>query len=420
MSKTLKPTKPKADSLPLGTLISERAKETITPIARFLHPITAKYFSLGGSGGFLSAPMTNILTCPDGIGRFQHFVNGSIYYTPTTGAHEVHGAIRNRWSSMGWERSFLRYPITDESTTPDGIGRFNHFQGGSIYWSPSTGAFEVHGAIRAKYAALGWERSFLGYPITNETTTPDGVGKFNHFQGGSIYWSPTTGAFEVHGAIRDSWASQGWERSFLGYPLSDELVVFGGLGRISHFQRGSIFWSSTAGPRNLTERVGLHVKILTTPTVTINTMLASMQEVYAIAGVRVDCLSTENLNLPTLNDIDVGLCNMGSTTNEQNQLFGNRNFVGANEVTIYFVRSTSPSNNGCAAFPPNRPGAVVASIASRWTLAHEVGHVLGLQHVTITDRLMTGGGTGNITNPPPDLINTEISTMRNNALTIPL
>lgn len=385
-----------------------------------VHPITLKYFSLGGASGFLGAPTTGILTCPDGIGRFQHYVNGSIYYTPATGAQEVHGAIRARWSGLGWERSFLGYPITDETTTPDGVGRYNHFQGGSIYWTPSTGAFEVHGAIRAKYAALGWERSFLGYPITNETTTPDGFGRFNHFQGGSIYWSPNTGAFEVHGAIRAFWAGLGWERSSFGYPVSDELSVFGGTGRISHFQRGSIFWSSTAGPRGLTERVGLHVKILTAPSVSINEMLASMQEVYAVAGIRVDCLSTENLFLPALNDLDAGACVSGSTTAEQNDLFSYRNFVGANQVTVYFVRSTVPAYNGCAAHPAGRPGAVVASIATRWTVGHEVGHVLGLSHVTDPNRLMFGGGTANITNPPPDLIAGEVGTLRGSALTTPL
>ena len=54
---------------------------------------------------------------------------------------------------------------------------------------------------------LGWERSFLGYPLTDETATPDGVGRYNHFQGGSIYWTPATGAHEVHGAIRGQWAT---------------------------------------------------------------------------------------------------------------------------------------------------------------------------------------------------------------------
>ncbi|MDQ3395027.1 MAG: hypothetical protein M3512_13065 [Bacteroidota bacterium] len=385
------------------------------------HPITQKYWALGGSSGWLGTNTTTIKKCPDGVGEFQHYVNGSIYYHPATGAYEVHGLIRARWASLGWERSFLGYPKTDETTTPDKIGRFNHFQGGSIYWSPSSGAWEVHGAIRGKYASLGWERSFLRYPLTNESTCPDGVGRYNHFQGGSIYWSPSTGAHEVHGAIRAHWSSLGWEKSVLGYPISDELIVFGGDARISHFQRGSIYWSSTAGVRVLRERIRVHVKILETPTrFTINEQFAAMQEVYAVAGVRVDCASTESLNIPTLNDVDVGGCTMGSVSSEQTTLFGNRNFVGSNDVVVYFVRSTVPGYNGCAAHPSGRPGCVVVRSASRWTLGHEFGHVLGIHHVNDSNRLMTGNGTSNITNPPPDLTSGESTTMRNSNLTIPL
>ena len=386
-----------------------------------LHPILLKYWALGGSSGFLGTSTTSITKCPDGIGSYQHFVGGSIYYHPNTGAHEVHGLIRARWASLGWERSFLGYPTNDETATPDGTGRYNHFQGGSIYWHPSTGAWEVHGSIRARWSSLGWERSFLGYPLTNETTTPDGAGRYNHFQGGSIYWHPTTGAWEVHGLIRQHWASLGWEKSFLGYPISNELVVFGGAGRISHFQRGSIYWSPTQGVRVLRERVNVHVKCLVTPTsFTMNEQFAAMQDVYASAGIRVDWASTENLSLPALEDVDVGGCTMGTTTTEQNTLFGNRNWVGANDMVVYYVRSTVPAYNGCAAHPSGRPGAVVVRSASRWTLGHELGHVLGLRHVNDNNRLMTGNGTFNITNPPPDLAGTEVTTMSNSALSTAL
>lgn len=390
---------------------------SIEDLLLYQHPITAKYRALGGACGWLGVAITSITKCPDNIGSYQHYVNGSIYYHPSTGAHEVHGLIRARWQSLGWERSFLGYPLTDETATPDGVGRYNHFQGGSIYWSPATGAWEVHGAIRGKYSNLGWERSFLGYPLTNETTTPDGVGRYNHFQHGSIYWSPGTGAFEVHGLIRSHWASIGWERSVLGYPISDELGVFGGDARISHFQRGSIYWSPTAGARVLRERVRVHVKILENPTsFTLNQQFAAMQEVYAMAGLRVDWATTENLSIPSLNDVDVGGCTMGSVTAEQITLFGQRNFVGANDVVVYYVRSTVPGYNGCAAHPAGRPGCVVVRSASRWTLGHEFGHVLGLSHVNDNNRLMTGNGTFNITNPPPDLTSTESSTMRASAL----
>jgi hypothetical protein len=40
-----------------------------------------------------------------------------------------------------------------------------------------------------------------------------------------------------------------------------------------------------------------------------------------------------------------------------------------------------------------------------------------LAHVTPTDRLMMGGGTNNITNPPPDFVASEVQTMDNSPFT---
>lgn len=197
--------------------------------------IAAKYASLGGAAGWLGATTTPTTVCPDGVGYFHHYKGGSIYWHPATGAHEAHGAIRAKWAALGWEKSFLGYPTTDETDgrDPAGKGRYNHFQRGSIYWHPDTGAFEMHGAIRKKYLALGADGSFLGYPTTDETGCPDGVGRFNHFQAGSIYWTPRTGAHEVHGLIRGFWAQHGWERNpELGYPLTDELIPDRGIGHI--------------------------------------------------------------------------------------------------------------------------------------------------------------------------------------------
>lgn len=81
--------------------------------------------------------------------------------------------------------------------------------------------------------------------MTNELGTPDGFGRFNHFQGGSIYWSPGTGAWNVQGAIRARWQQLGWEGSYLGYPTSGEHDVAG--GKRSDFQRGYITWNAATG-----------------------------------------------------------------------------------------------------------------------------------------------------------------------------
>ncbi|OJT22555.1 hypothetical protein BO221_22565 [Archangium sp. Cb G35] len=208
--------------------------------------IKAKYDAVNGPV-LLGACQAGELATPDGVGRFNHFERGSIYWTPALGAHVVMGQIRIKWEQVGWEVGPLGYPITDELTTPDGVGRYNHFERGSIYWTQNTGAWEIHGDIREKWKALGWERSDLGYPTTGELKTPDGAGRYNHFQNGSIYWTQATGAREVRGLIHAKWAELGWETSYLGYPVSDEQVTPDGVGRYNHFERGSIYFTPATG-----------------------------------------------------------------------------------------------------------------------------------------------------------------------------
>lgn len=169
------------------------------------------------------------------------------------------------------------------------------------------------------------------------------------------------------------------------------------------------------------ETVTLHFKNVVDPatfTIPINTMVDSMRQVFETAGIRAVVASTETLNLPALQDVSVNCSGVGFLDPEQDQLFANRNNAGPRDLCIYFVRSTLPMLNGCAAHPGGRPGAIVCSVASPWTLAHEIGHVLGLGHVGSSDRLMFGGGTWGITNPPADLAQGEVRTMRGSAFTV--
>lgn len=167
------------------------------------------------------------------------------FTSAATGTHSVGGAILTKYRGVGGPAGRLGYPVTNELATPKVAGRYNAFQGGSIYWSTGTGAHAVWGSILKRWAALRWEAGPLSFPTTDELTTPDGVGRFNSFQGGAVYWSPGNGAHAVWGAILQRWGSLGWETSALGYPVTDEFDIPG--GKAQNFQHGSIRWSAKAG-----------------------------------------------------------------------------------------------------------------------------------------------------------------------------
>lgn len=169
------------------------------------------------------------------------------------GPFVVFGAIEEKWLSIGGVGGFFGAPVNNETPTYDGVGRFQTFQNNAqISWHPETGAHLVYGSIGARWLAIGREQ--FGYPINDESGCPDGVGRFNHFRAlqladkpdASIYWTPHTDAHEVYGAIRAFWAAQGWERGPCGYPTGAEHDQVGG-GRVQRFQNGAISWTPAGG-----------------------------------------------------------------------------------------------------------------------------------------------------------------------------
>lgn len=169
------------------------------------------------------------------------FQAGDIYWTPSTGAREVHGAIAGRYDLLGGSASGLGVPASDEMDVPG--GRANRFLGGAVYWSPTTDANEVMGAIGAKYDALGGAAFGIGLPTTGEADITGG--RVSNFSAGAILWSDTTGAHEVHGAILDRYRALGGPAGELGMPVTDERAAAG--GRESVFQHGVLRYEAATG-----------------------------------------------------------------------------------------------------------------------------------------------------------------------------
>jgi uncharacterized protein with LGFP repeats len=210
-----------------------------------------RWAATGWERGPLGYPVTSpVCGLRDG-GCFQHFQGGSVYSTPGTGTRWLSSAVRSPWAALGWENGRLGYPVTDQVCGLVDGGCFAHFQGGSVYGSPGTGAFAVVGAIRERWAGSGWERGPLGYPTSTEVCGLRDGGCFQQFQRGALYWSPGTGARIISGAVRDRWAAQGWERGRLGYPTSDAVCGLRDGGCFQHFQSGSVYSSPTSGAHDV-------------------------------------------------------------------------------------------------------------------------------------------------------------------------
>lgn len=176
-------------------------------------PVQVKWEQLGGAAGFLGAPVGTERATPDGAGLTRDFAGGSIAWHPSVGAFAVGGAIGARWRELG--REAWGFPVTDETATPDTVGRYNHFRAvhlpgtpeASIYWTGATGAHEVVGGIRERWAALGWENG-VGYPLGPEGPRMPGGGRVQPFQRNVIGWTVLDGAFLGHVTLKATWSTE--------------------------------------------------------------------------------------------------------------------------------------------------------------------------------------------------------------------
>lgn len=308
--------------LTAGLLLAPTA--AADPISEANDAITAGYDASGGPAGPLGPREGDVY--PIGIGFGQNFAAGKMFFTPGTGAHFMQGAILEKYESLGGPAdSDLGFPTIDEG--PGRVGpdsrnaTFSAPDNPVIFWTPSTGARVVRGAINAAWDRLGGSAGQLGVPAEDEvyrgdtvtqtfsggqlswnretktfTTTPpelagqlgdvqvpedpasaiaaarraaggplgplgaaegatypigdDGVGQ--NFAGGKIFYTPATGANVVTGQVLDKYESVGGPQGDLGFPTSSE--TDGGLGsnsRVSTFSaddRPVIFWTPDYGP----------------------------------------------------------------------------------------------------------------------------------------------------------------------------
>jgi len=99
------------------------------------------------------------------------------------------GAILARWEQLGGKDGPLGAPTTPEAAG-GGDARYATFEHGAIYWSPSTEAQPLTGAIYEAWASLGYERGALGLPTSGEIQEPEWI--VQNFQHGTLNFDRQT------------------------------------------------------------------------------------------------------------------------------------------------------------------------------------------------------------------------------------
>lgn len=133
--------------------------------------------------------------------------------------------------------------VRGEVYSADGTSGYQRYELGFVVWSAKTGAWVSQGAIRDRWASTGYESGVLGFPKGDEIKTT--TGSYQKYENGYILWSEASGAHLSVWPIRSAFAREGYESGRLGYPTGE--VVTSATGSYQRYQNGYILYSPATG-----------------------------------------------------------------------------------------------------------------------------------------------------------------------------
>ncbi|WP_082368874.1 GDSL-type esterase/lipase family protein [Arthrobacter sp. ERGS1:01] len=215
--------------------------------------IGSLYWSDSSIRNILRAPRSNesCSTIKSQRTCIQVFAGGSIVWSPATGAKYLNGAIEAAWKRAGGRGSSLGYPLQNPRPLVQN-GAYQLFEGGAIYWTTKTGAQISKGGIRTSWGRMGFERGALGYPLNNETNGYKKGGVYQRYQGGTMIWSSKTGALTLTpGQIQNRYNALGGPDGILGHPVGEKVRISSGWSQA--FADCRLVWGPTTGAKIVDE-----------------------------------------------------------------------------------------------------------------------------------------------------------------------
>jgi hypothetical protein len=214
------------------------------------HAITSKWYAMGATGSVLGQVVTAEGAIGDGRGRRTVYRNGSILWTPSTGAHEVHGSIYREYRDQRGPLADLGYPWSDTRLDVRWRSRYVDFERGRIYSFVSDArAVSVKAGFHLKHTVVGGVGGVLGYPVANQTRVSSSVLQ-QRFDNGVILQVGQE-MFEVHGSIHRRHQASGGVTGALGVPTGDLAPVGDRRGSRQTFADGQILHTPATGAHSV-------------------------------------------------------------------------------------------------------------------------------------------------------------------------
>lgn len=203
------------------------------------NPFFAKHESVGGVHGALRYPTAGVRASADKRSTYQSFAKGRIYSVDER-VVEIHEPLFSAHEALRGVHGTYGYPTTDLLELGDGRGFSQWFEGGTAWYSSTTGPQFLSGAISDRYLAGGHAEGPLRYPTSSIAPVGDGRGTVATFEGGNIYATATTGAHEVRGTVLAYYLANGGPIGSLGYPTGELDPPGTGGGRYQSFEKGRL------------------------------------------------------------------------------------------------------------------------------------------------------------------------------------
>ena len=219
-------------------------------------PIRNAWAASGYENGVMGYPTSRVICGLKGGGCFQNYQRGAIMWSPASGAAlSTFGAIRDSWQQQNFENGPLGYPTSNTFCGLRNGGCFQNFQGGTVMYSPAKGAFSISGAMLREWQQSGYENGSLGYPTSGPICQLKNGGCFQNFEKASILSSPATGTHPIYvGPFLSTWGGSGYENGSLGYPTSHQVCGIRNGGCFQNFQGGTVMFSPVTGAQPLTSQ----------------------------------------------------------------------------------------------------------------------------------------------------------------------